>query len=320
MRHPNPNMLLRIAQADAYALAYEYVKEKDAPGLKDELLRFERYLAHPSYHKLPPGTYTDDTQMSIAVAEYLLEVRTGPACVEDRQQGIFGFGEEFNHEDFARHFFDTFKRDPRDGYSRHFQSLLEEAKDADHLRSLIVPNSNKNGAAMRSVPLGVISDVKLMTAITAMQAAVTHATWGGINSAVSVALMSHFALYDRRGFNAMHEWCTHWSAAHEYFRGPWVGPVVEKSADKQGLGVGMNTAWAVQTLLTTETSLMGIMKRALEWGGDTDSVCAVAWGIASCRYPDEVLPEFLETGLEPGGTYGVPFLKALGRSLMEAYA
>ena len=310
MRHRNDNMLLRMAQGDAYGMAREYVKTKDFPEHVAEVLKLERYMQHPSYHKLPPGTYTDDTQMSIAVSEALINDASG--CYWENY---------LTHEVMAQHFFDAFKRDPRDGYSRHFQSILEEAKDATHMRSLITPNSNKNGAAMRSVPLGVLRDPKEIIKVASMQAAVTHATWGGVNSSISVALMSHFALYDRRDFKSMHGWCTNWSQAHEHFREPWVGPVQENSKDKKGLGVGMNTAWAVQTLLETETSLMGILKRCIEWGGDTDSVAAVAWGIASCRYQDEVLPDFLEADLEKanGSKYGPAFLKQLGKRLMEAY-
>ncbi len=307
MRHPNPNILLRIAQGDAYGMAREYVKTSEYPEHVAECLKFERYLAHPSYHKMLPGQYSDDSQMSVAVAETLLKAPANPTSLTSH--------------DFSDSFFIAFKRAQRDGYSRHFQSILERAKDTTHMRSLIPPNSNKNGAAMRSVPLGVLSDPKEIIKVASIQAAVTHATWGGINSSISVALMSHFALYDRRGFDSMHGWCTNWLPAHEHFREPWVGPVQENSKDGKGLGVGMNTAWAVQTLLTTETSLMGILKRCIEWGGDTDSVAAIAWGVASCRYQDEVLPAFLETDLEKanGGKYGPAFLKDIGKRLMEAY-
>lgn len=304
MRNSNPNMLLRMAQGDAYGMAREYVKTKDFPEHVAQVLKFERYVQHPSYHKLPAGTYTDDTQMSIAVTEVLLN------------QGLSA-----TSRDYAVAFFAAFKRDQRDGYSRNFQAILEEATSPDHMRMLITPNSNKNGAAMRAVPIGVFKDPGAVIMAAQEQAAVTHATWGGINSAVSVALMSHFALYDRRPFSAMHQWCSNWSTAHENFREPWVGPVQEKSKDGKGLGVGMNTAWAVQTLLTTETSLMGILKRCIEWGGDTDSVAAVAWGIASCRYQDEIIPDFFETDLEKinGSSYGPAYLRELGKRLMDAY-
>ncbi len=310
MRHRNDLMLLRIAQGDAYGMAREYVKTPDFPDHVAECLKLERYLAHPSYHKLPPGTYTDDTQMSIAVTEVLI-----PGIGVDPQQEIA------LAEDFYSAWFRCFKRDPRDGYSRAFQAILEEATTVDHLKLLIKPTSNANGAAMRSVPLGVIENVKALVHVAGLQASTTHATHGGINSSIAVALMSHFALYDRRSFSSMLGWGTQYCPVFEHFREPWVGPVQEASKDGKGLGVGLNTAWAVHTLLATETSLMGILKKTIEWGGDTDSVAAIAWGIASARYQDEVLPEFLERDLEAktSGKYGPTYLRQLGRQLMEAY-
>ena len=285
-------------------MAREYVKTSEHPEHVSECLKFERYLAHPSYHKLAPGTFTDDTQMSVGVAEVIIE------------KGVTATA-----EDFYTAWFRCFKRDPRDGYSRVFQAILEEATSVDHLKLLIKPTSHANGAAMRSVPIGVIKDPTEIVRVAGLQAATTHATYGGINSSITVALMSHYALYDRRDFQSMLGWGLQYCPAFEHFREPWVGPVQEASKDGKGLGVGLNTAWAVHTLLTTQTSLMGILKKTIEWGGDTDSVAAIAWGIASARYQSEVLPEFLERDLESQGSvkYGPAFLKDLGTQLMGAY-
>lgn len=304
MRHRNDLMLLRIAQADAYALAYEYVKDQDAPGLRDELLKLERYHQHPTYHKMQPGSYSDDGQMSIAIAELLID------------PGLSGW----NAQRIIDRFFECFKRDQRDGYSRAFQALLEESRTPDELRLKIKPNSTANGAAMRSVPLGVIKDPKHLVVYAGLQAGTTHCTYGGINSSIAVALMSHFALYDRRDFSSMLQWGNQHCWIFEQFREPWVGPVQARKVPGDP-GVGLNTAHAVCTLLTTQTSLMGIMRQVIEWGGDTDSVASIAWGIASARYPDEVLPEFLERDLEANNaTYGPAFLRSLGTRLMDAYA
>ena len=103
------------------------------------------------------------------------------------------------------------------------------------------------------------------------------------------------------------------------FREAWVGPVQSRCAHSP-YDVGINTAWAVHTLLTTQTTLLGIMKQVLEWGGDTDSIGAIAWGIASCRMREE-LPAFFETDLEKenGSAYGPAYLKTLGKQLMDAY-
>jgi ADP-ribosylglycohydrolase len=307
MLHRNDNMLLRIAQGDSYAMAAEYVNRHPEEPEHKELFEFKRYLTHPTYHKLPAGTYTDDTQMSIAVSEALLYNKAGD------------WDDDLSAENFMDRFFVTFKRDQRDGYSRKFQEILEVAKDPVHFRELVVPTSTKNGAAMRSVPFGVMSDVEEMKAVAMRQARTTHDTYEGVLSSVLVALMSHFALHDPREFSDMTGWlATHLPMA-EVFREPWVGPVQSRCV-KSPYDVGVNTAWAVHTLLTTQTTLLGIMKQVLEWGGDTDSVAAIAWGIASCRMRED-LPAFFEDDLEKenGSAYGPAFLKDLGKKLMDAY-
>lgn len=309
MKHRNDNMLLRIAQGDAYAMAVEYVKREKHPELYENALKFEKFLQHPTHKKLKPGMYTDDTQMSIANAELI--IRDASGC----------YWENYLTPDrFREHFLEVFKRDERDGYSRGFQKLLEECNTADELKEKLVPDSNKNGAAMRAMVFGVISDPKQVADLAAVQATVTHNTPQGIGSAMAVALMSHFTLHTDLPFQEMLGWCEQFCPlVFREFKTDWDRSVREYADDPNDLGVGMNTAWAVCTLLQQETSLMGILRRTIEWGGDTDSVAAIAWGIASARYQDEQLPEFLERDLEQGRKYGAAFLKELGKQLMQPY-
>ncbi len=200
MRHRNDLILLRIAQGDAYGMASEYCERHPEEPEYAEIREFKRYLGHPAFHTLAPGTYTDDTQMSIAVSEALIEAFIDATYLNiDLGEKI----ETLSVEHFTDRFFNAFKRDPRNGYSRKFQSILEEAKTPDHLRQLIIPDSTKNGAAMRSVPLGVLKDPTEIVRLAGLQASITHATYEGINSSAAVALMSHYALYDRRGFPSM---------------------------------------------------------------------------------------------------------------------
>ena len=100
-----------------------------------------------------------------------------------------------------------------------------------------------------------------------------------------------------------------------------MGPI-DGSNDPRKLGTGLLTAHAVHTLLVKQTSLMSILKQIIEWGGDTDTVGAIAWGIASTRYQDEKVPAFLEDELEVHGNlkYGAAYLKTLGKDLMDAYS
>ena len=78
--------------------------------------------------------------------------------------------------------------------------------------------------------------------------------------------------------------------------------------------VGIATSRAVMTLVSREKSLLDIARKTIEWGGDTDSVLSIAWGIASTRMRDE-LPPFFDGGLE-NGPFGYKFLSDLGKKLM----
>lgn len=315
MLHRNDDMLLRIAQGDAFAAAVEYVDPARHPGLFEAVRRFDSYHQHPTHRKLRPGMYTDDGQMSIAVSEVM--VRVAPDVRDGIMTGLM------RPSVWYEAFYEAFRRDPRDGYSRGFQELLEGCRSGVELQARIRPDSNKNGGAMRSVPVGVLPDPVQVVAVAAAQANTTHDTFGGREAAVAVALMSHFALYDGRGFSDVLEWGVQLCPAFEYFRVPWEGPVTGgwTTKDRTGLGVGINTAWAVYTLLCQETTLRGAMDRLVDWGGDTDSVAAIAWGILSARCQGEALPDFLERDLESRGNlrYGPAFLRSLGTQLMDAY-
>lgn len=293
MRTPNPLLLLRIAQGDALGAACEHVELPRDQAVLDAALRFDGYGAHP-WHDLPAGRYTDDTQMSIAVAEVLL----GP--------------EPFTREAFADAFVACFKRDERAGYARGFQAFLEEVQSGAELLARIRSASDKNGAAMRSVPLGVLARPALVREVATVQARITHDTEGGVNASVAVALMSHHALWIDAPLADVRPWLQAQMPAAAIPDTPWSGDPVE------GPDLGWKTALAVLTLVERAPTLLDLARTALRWGGDTDSVLAIAWGIASTRLV-EPLPAFFEDDLEDGA-YGRAFLRTLGAALMKKYA
>ena len=94
-------MIYEMAVADAYAIAFEFVP--DTPDRPNDLKTFHQ---HPKYIELAPGQYTDDTQRSIGNANVLLS------------------GEWWNMMAYANEYVSQFKLDPREGYSRGFQKLL----------------------------------------------------------------------------------------------------------------------------------------------------------------------------------------------------
>lgn len=301
MKNPNPDMLLRIAQGDAYAASTEYIKFPRDQAVYDEALKFEGYGRHPTHDDLRPGWYTDDTQMSLAVAEVLLGERP------------------FTREKFADAFVRCFKRDQRGGYSRNFQVFLESVSSGAEFMEKIRPNSDKNGAAMRSVPIGVLPDPIEALMVAEWQAKLTHDTPDGVFSAQAVTLMSHFALHSDEPMTPENLWefisdfGVGMAPEHELFSAEWPGGPVK------GPRVGFNTARAVFHLVTRCKSLSEILATTIQWGGDTDSVAAIAWGIASTRMRPK-LPGFFEATLEPDRQYGSEFLKDLGAKLMAKFA
>jgi ADP-ribosylglycohydrolase len=288
-------MLLAIACADAYAMATEYIKLPKDRFVRDEALKFKKYLKHP-VHNLRPGQYTDDTQMSIAVAETLI-------------------AGDLSKEAFAESFVRCYKRDRRDGYARGFQSFLNSVDSGKEFLEKIRPKSDKNGAAMRSVPIGVLKSPEEIVRVAETQARITHDTPDGVLSSQLVALMSHFSMYSSSPMRprvmtsflamALPGKLQEISSMLPRWKGPVTGPKV-----------GMKTVHAVFDLVTSGKSLVEMMKQTIEWGGDTDSVAAIAWGISSARSFDE-LPDFMEPCLEPGGKYGYKFLKDLGEKLVR---
>lgn len=303
MKNPCPDILLYIAMADAYAMGAEYIKLPEHQEVQDQLLKFETYVNNP-HHPVGIGLYTDDTEMSIANSLVLI-----------KNKGVM-------HLDFADAYVEEFNFGGRRlGYSKGLQAILESVSSGRELRQKLVPNSDKNGAAMRAIPFGYSSDLKYALEATAMSASITHHTTIGMFSARAMTLASHFSVWTNDPFDRLREYVLDNLERTDlrYFY-----PVVTETWDGSRVvgtdkwSVGLTTVNAVLTLVTQEKSLMGLLKKTIEWGGDTDSVAALAWGIAAPRFQGEKLPEFLERDLERGNfKTGPDRLREIGKQLND---
>jgi ADP-ribosyl-[dinitrogen reductase] hydrolase len=278
-------MLLEIAIGDAYGAGFEFAPRAKIERHNDGA----NYVAHEL--GIPAGRYTDDTQMSIAIAELLLHDAPldAPACAD-----------AFVH---------AYRRDPRAGYSRGFGQLLSEVADGAELLRRIHPGSVRNGAAMRSVPLGLIADRALMRRVALEQASVTHDSPEGRLSSEVVALMAHALLHHGLRIEALAAMV----AAETGFelRGDWNAEVAVDA---------LQTLHAVHTALVAHRSKRELLRACVAFGGDTDSVAAIALGLASMsgEFTDD-LPASLFDGLE-NGPYGRHWLGALDARLAARFA
>lgn len=276
-------MLLELAVGDAYGAGFEYADPEFVESYND----LSRHIQHPR-HQIRPGCYTDDTQMSLAIAEALVA------------------REPWTPELLSHYFVTAFKRDQREGYaSKTYQYLLQVRDGRDFLEG-INWTSDKSGAAMRAAPIGVLPTIENVIEAATIQAAITHNTPDGINAAKAAALMSHYFIY-RLG---QKKELGHFLEAH--IPGDWSKPWEGKVKSK-----GWMSVQAAITAVMRNDSLSELLKDCIAFTGDVDTVATIALAAASCS--EEIvqdLPEQLIAGLEDG-PYGKDYIIELDKQLMS---
>lgn len=287
------NFFLKFAIADAYGMGFEFVPQ----SVVDQENNLSTYRPHGLHSSLSPGQYTDDTQMSLALFEYLKESLLEidyPHLVVD---------EISNKEKIASKFLEVFKRDPRKGYAKGFQHVLETVSSGEDLVKTIEAygKTESNGACMRAIPAGLFfRDEDSVLKFSKIQAEVTHRDSAVISAqAVSLAafgLRKGIRIKELPGYiNEILMERIDWS---------WDGSRVNSKTE-----LGLITAMAaIHTLMTTE-GYSDCLKKAVSYGGDTDSVAAIACGLTvfSLNHFDQKIPNRLIDGLERG-KFGCGFL------------
>jgi ADP-ribosylglycohydrolase len=275
-------MLLELAIGDAYGAGFEYADSELVQRYND----LSRYIQHPR-HQIKPGCYTDDTQMSLAIAETLVA------------------GEPWTPEVLAHRFVTTFKRDPREGYAGKFYRFLLQVQDGQQFLENITWTSDKSGAAMRAAPIGVLPTIEQVIKATTLQAAITHNTPDGINAAIAAALMSHYFIYQLGEKKELGQFLETYVLGE--WSKPWQGEVRSK---------GWMSVRAAITAVIRNDSLSELLKDCIAFTGDVDTVGAIALAAAACS--EEItqdLPDHLIDGLE-NGTYGRDYIIQLDKQLM----
>lgn len=275
-------MLLELAIGDAYGAGFEYVNRQLIRQFND----LSHYAQHPR-HSTRPGQYTDDTQMTLALAESILS------------------GETWSVQNLARRFVEVFKRDPREGYASSFHAFLRHVEDGKQFLAEIIPLSDKSGAAMRALPVGIFATIDEVIEKASLQAAITHNTPDGINAGVAAALMSHYFLYKHGLKKNLGEFI------EQHVAGSW-GDVWRGKVGAKGW---MSVKAAI-TAIHQHERLSDMLKACIDYSGDVDTVATIALGAAACC--DEVeqdLPQHLIDNLE-NKAYGRDYLIALDKQLL----
>ncbi|NEO88094.1 MAG: ADP-ribosylglycohydrolase family protein [Spirulina sp. SIO3F2] len=276
-------MLVELAVGDAYGAGFEYSPNR----MIAEQNNLSGYVQHPR-HGIHPGCYTDDTQMSIAIAEAIVS------------------GEPWTSESLAHRFVAAFKRDPREGYAGGFYAFLQAVNDGDEFLAKIRPHSDKSGAAMRAAPIGIFPDVGTVIERCKLQAALTHNTPDGINAAIAASLMSHYFIYNVGSKSELPQFIA------KFVPGSWLTPWQGKVGSK-----GLMSVHAALTAVMSYHSLSEILKACIAFTGDVDTVATIALAAASCSNAIvQDIPSILIDTLE-NEEYGLDYLRKLDAQLMQ---
>lgn len=257
-------MLLELAIGDAYGSAFEFA---NANLKHNKALYYSKHPRHPHH----PGSYTDDTQMSLAISELLLD------------------DIDFTPINIATKFVEVFQRDPRTGYAHRFYEFLTDIESGQEFIEKMKPESEKSGAAMRAPVLGLLPDIEEVLDKTTIQAQVTHNTENGILAAKTSALLTHYFCHlhgQDNPKNQVGNWLTH------MLGGSWDTPY-----QKNKIGTsGIDCVHAAVTAVIISNTLSEVLVNSINFTGDVDTVAAVAMGAAS-------MCSEIENDLSPGLYY-----------------
>ncbi|GAA3869565.1 hypothetical protein GCM10022243_38780 [Saccharothrix violaceirubra] len=277
-------MLVELAIGDAYGAGFEYAD----PEFTATYNTLAGYVQHPTHLGVRPGAYTDDTQLSLALAELLVS------------------GDEWSPKVIAERFVEVFRRDPREGYARGFQLFLEKIESGSEFLERIRPDSDKSGAAMRSGPLGLLHSVTDVVRHAEIQARVTHDTPDGIAAARAAALAVHYCHHDLGPVADVGAWVAR-TLDEPRWAVPWTGKVGSK---------GVMSVRAALTALASHTRASEVLRACVAFTGDVDTVATIALAAASrSGWVEADLPEVLYTDLE-NGEYGRDYLARLDSRLV----
>lgn len=279
----------------------------DFVALQDS--RFSRpFFAGPDH---PPGTYTDDTQMTIAVAEALLQAGRDDL---DRLMG-----------EMARRFV-LWSRDSKNDRAPG-GTCIEGCRNLERgaaWREAGVADSKGCGSAMRTAPIGLFYDsLDDVERVARASSQLTHGHPAALEAAAAAALLVALAreqvepeaIYreiDRRCGERSEEFAEAWRRVPE-----WLDAPPERALVADALGEGWvgdeAVASAMYCFWRSPDDYRTAVLTAVNTDGDSDSLGAITGSAVGARLGIDAIPANWRDAVEDS-----PYLHELGRRLHAA--
>ncbi|MNB71998.1 ADP-ribosyl-[dinitrogen reductase] glycohydrolase [compost metagenome] len=216
--------------------------------------------------RLEPGEVTDDTMMTLAVAEGILENPAAPK------------------EPIGRRFMEWYATNPKDigniirRVFEHYKGDWFAAAARTHQE---LGRSGGNGTLMRCLPAALAySDLSEVERVTALQSDMTH-----YDKKCSEACL----IYNRIGGRLLRGEEL-WSAVRAEISGTEYEGHVEEKPDCEPSGYVVHTFRWVLHLLLHAADFSEVVQEAANLGGDSDTIGAIAGGLAGIYAGYEGIP------------------------------
>lgn len=170
------NVLLGTAVGDALGVPFESMLINNPALLAWDGNSFGDSI----YHKLSPGQYSDDTQMSLMVAESLID------------------NKGFNPEDLSARYVDWIVSKRARGYGKTTLMAVQNLLNGKSWSDSGVLGSHGNGTAMRAAPFGVYfrDDLDTLVKVVKIDSSITHVSEDAEAGAIAIAIATAYAAND----------------------------------------------------------------------------------------------------------------------------
>ena len=256
--------LFGVAVGDALGGTTEFMSRREVENVYGYLTE----IVGGGVWKLEPGEVTDDTMMTLCVAEGILENPRDP------MQAI---GEKY---------LEWFRSKPKDigNIIRHvLQGYDGNWFEAAFLAHMDLGQSAGNGSLMRCLPAALcypkLEDVEQVTRI---QSRMTH---------YDERCDQTCERYNRIAYHMLNDAVPLRAAIEREVRGTEYESSLDREPDCEPSGFIVHTwRWAIYLLMTSR-SFEETVQRAANLGGDSDTIGAIAGGLAGVHYGYEGIPE-----------------------------
>lgn len=293
--------IVGLAVGDALGYPAEFrsreqlIREIGPDGITDFVALQDRRFTRPfiAGAEQPPGTYTDDTQMSIAVARGLLE-----SAADDLDAQMSAI---------ARHFV-SWAGSPENNRAPGGTCMTGCAnlRAGVPWRTAGVANSKGCGSAMRVAPIGLLlcADLDAIERVARASSLLTHGHPAALEGAAAAALMVALAM---RGVSPaeMHAEITRRCVGRSQDFDTCFGEVPdrlkqppEQALTDRGHG-GLGEAWVAEEAVASAMycfwrhpdDYRAAVLEAINTDGDSDSIGAIAGSVVGARLGVESIPE-----------------------------